>query len=202
MRIKMKKTGALLLSFLLVMLLSVTAFAGSTVKGNTAYITEGTTTVTSNDIPATLQNRLSITTIYVPNSVTSISAGAFTSFPNLETVYIDNYPGGVKVASGALPRGAKIVYTGEKPTTTRTTTTRKSTTTRTTTTESETESETEEEPATKSTDVVVTKVPTPSDAQKEPEKAGFSVGRAVSIGLVALAGVSAVVLLILKFKKR
>lgn len=200
MKTKKSKISALLLSLVLLLCLSVPAFAGSSVSGNTAYITSGTKTVTSNDIPASIVNRVSITTVYVPNSVTRISSGAFTSFSNLETVYIDNYQGGVTIESGAVPSGAKVVYTGEKPTTTtKKTTTKKSTTTTSSTTESETETSTEEE----TSDSVVTKVanPTGTTSAAKETSSGSKQGRSISIGVVTLVGVSAVVLMILKFRK-
>ncbi len=204
MKTKKSKISALLLSLVLVLCLSVPAFAGSSVSGNTAYITSGTKTVTSNDIPASIVNRVSITTIYVPNSVTRISSGAFTSFSNLETVYIDNYQGGVTIESGALPSGAKVVYTGEKPTTTtKKTTTKKSTTTTSSTTESTTESETEPSTEEETSDSVVTKVanPTGTTSAAKEISSGSKQGRSISIGVVTLVGVSAVVLMILKFRK-
>jgi cobalamin biosynthesis Mg chelatase CobN len=205
MKTQKSKISALLLSLLLLLCLSIPAFAGSSVSGNTAYITSGTKTVTSDDIPASIVNRVSITTIYVPNSVTRISSGAFTSFSNLETVYIDNYQGGVTVESGALPSGAKVVYTGEKPTTTRkSTTTKKSTTTTSSTTESTTESETEEPTEEETSDSVVTKVanPTGTTSTTQGTSSGSKQGRSISIGVVTLVGVSAVVLMILKFRKQ
>ncbi len=204
MKTQKSKISALLLSLVLLLCLSVPAFAGSSVSGNTAYITSGTKTVTSNDIPASIVNRVSITTIYVPNSVTRISSGAFTSFSNLETVYIDNYQGGVTIESGALPSGAKVVYTGEKPTTTtKKTTTKKSTTTTSSTTESTTESETEEPTEEETLDAVVTKVanPTGTTSATNTGSSGSKQGRSISIGVVTLVGVSAVVLMILKFRK-
>ncbi len=204
MKTQKSKISALLLSLVLLLCLSVPAFAGSSVSGNTAYITSGTKTVTSNDIPASIVNRVSITTIYVPNSVTRISSGAFTSFSNLETVYIDNYQGGVTIESGALPSGAKVVYTGEKPTTTtKKTTTKKSTTTTSSTTESTTESETEEPTEEETSDAVVTKVanPTGTTSAAKETSSGSKQGRSISIGVVTLVGVSAVVLMILKFRK-
>lgn len=204
MKTKKSKISALLLSLVLLLCLSVPAFAGSSVSGNTAYITSGTKTVTSNDIPASIVNRVSITTIYVPNSVTRISSGAFTSFSNLETVYIDNYQGGVTIESGALPSGAKVVYTGEKPTTTtKKTTTKKSTTTTSSTTESTTESETETSTEEGTSDSVVTKVanPTGTTSAAKETSSGSKQGRSISIGVVTLVGVSAVVLMILKFRK-
>ena len=204
MKTQKSKISALLLSLVLLLCLSVPAFAGSSVSGNTAYITSGTKTVTSNDIPASIVNRVSITTIYVPNSVTRISSGAFTSFSNLETVYIDNYQGGVTIESGALPSGAKVVYTGEKPTTTtKKTTTKKSTTTTSSTTESTTESETEEPTEEETSDAVVTKVanPTGTTSATNTGSSGSKQGRSISIGVVTLVGVSAVVLMILKFRK-
>ncbi len=204
MKSQKSKISALFLSLMLLLCLSVPAFAGSSVSGNTAYITSGTKTVTSNDISASIVNRISITTIYVPNSVTRISSGAFTNFSNLETVYIDNYQGGVTVESGALPSGAKVVYTGEKPTTTRKhTTTKKRTTTTSSTTESTTESETEEPTEEETSDSVVTKVanPTGTTSTTQGTSSGSKQGRTISIGVVTLVGVSAVVLMILKFRK-
>lgn len=204
MKSQKSKISALFLSLMLLLCLSVPAFAGSSVSGNTAYITSGTKTVTSNDISASIVNRISITTIYVPNSVTRISSGAFTNFSNLETVYIDNYQGGVTVESGALPSGAKVVYTGEKPTTTRKhTTTKKRTTTTSSTTESTTESETEEPTEEETSDSVVTKVanPTGTTSTTQGTASGSKQGRTISIGVVTLVGVSAVVLMILKFRK-
>ncbi len=204
MKSQKSKISALFLSLMLLLCLSVPAFAGSSVSGNTAYITSGTKTVTSNDISASIVNRISITTIYVPNSVTRISSGAFTNFSNLETVYIDNYQGGVTVESGALPSGAKVVYTGEKPTTTRKhTTTKKRTTTTSSTTESTTESETEKPTEEETSDSVVTKVanPTGTTSTTQGTSSGSKQGRTISIGVVTLVGVSAVVLMILKFRK-
>ncbi len=203
MKIQKSKISALLLSLLLALCLSVPAFAGSSVSGNTAYITSGTKTVTSSDIPASVVNRISITTIYVPNSVTKISSGSFTSFSNLETVYIDNYQGGVTVESGALPSGAKVVYTGKKTTTTTTKSTTKKTTTTSSTTESTTESETEKTTEEESSDSVVTKVanPTGTTTATKTTSSGSKQGRSISIGVVTLVGVSAVVLMILKFRK-
>ncbi len=204
MKTKKSKISALLLSLVLLLCLTVPAFAGATVSGNTAYITSGTKTVTANDIPTSVINRISITTIYVPNSVTRISSGSFTSFSNLETVYIDNYQGAVTIESGALPSGAKVVYTGEKPTTTtKKSTTKKSTTTTSSTTESTTESETETSTEEETSDSVVTKVanPTGTTVAEKEASSGSKQGRAISIGVVTLVGVSAVVLMILKFRK-
>lgn len=195
-----KKAIVLMLCFVLLISMSIPVFAGGSVSGSTAYISSGTKTVTSGDIPATITNRLAVNTVYVPNSVNSISSGAFTNLPNVKTIYVDNYEGGVNVSSGALPKGATIVYTGEKPTTTsttrRTTTRTRTTTTTTTTTTSSTTESTTEAPSFSA----VTKVATPI-VTEEPTTTSVGVGKYISIAAVALAALLAVALAVLKFKK-
>lgn len=205
-----KRLLAVLFSLIIAITMTIPAFAGGSVSGNTGYISSGTTTVTSSDIPANIWNRLNVTVIYVPDTVTTISAGAFSGLDNLETVYIDNTAGNVTVAAGALPSGAAVVYTGvEEPTVTEApATTRRTyrTTRRTTarTTEATTEETTKEEETTPSETETTTILYTNAvDVETDDTgvNGGSKTGRTVAVALVAAVAVSAVALIVLKLKK-
>lgn len=89
-------------------------------------VPSGTSSIVSNAVKVT---SVFPKTLTIPNSVTSIGSGAFTKYPNLKSVTIDNYPGAVSIASNAFPKGASVVYLREAPTTTTTTTKAATTTT-------------------------------------------------------------------------
>ena len=213
-----KRILSLAICLIMAVCMAVPAFAGGSVSGNTGYISDGTTTVTSSDIPASLLNRMNITTIYVPDSVTTISSGAFSGLDNLQTVYIDNVAGNVSVAAGALPSGASIVYTGvaEEPvtedtqnyTTARQTyrTTRRTTTRRATakaTTEETTEETTKKKKTTTETETELVVYTNVTDVVTDDTgvSSGTKTGRTVAIAAVAVVAVSAVGLVVLKLKK-
>lgn len=204
-----KRLLAVLFSLIIAITMTIPAFAGGSVSGNTGYISSGTTTVTSSDIPANIWNRLNVTVIYVPDTVTTISAGAFSGLDNLETVYIDNTAGNVTVAAGALPSGAAVVYTGvEEPTVTEApATTRRTyrTTRRTTarTTEETTEESTTEETTPSETETTTILYTNAVDVETDDSgvNGGSKTGRTVAVALVAAVAVSAVALIVLKLKK-
>lgn len=79
--------------------------------------------------PNVLVGNNSVYTLTIPATVTNIEAAAFTGCNNLKKVTINNYEGGLKIADGAFPKSAEIVYLQEKPTAPPTTTQQPATTT-------------------------------------------------------------------------
>lgn len=203
-----KRILTILISLVMMLSLILPAFAGGSYSGTTGYISDGTTTVTSSDIPVTIINQYTIQTIYVPSSVRTIESGAFTGFVNLQTVYIDSAQGEVSIATGALPSTASVVYTGTPTTTTKRTTTTQWQTTRrynttrrtTTTTASTTESTTTSTTTTTATQISVYETVTNYDTDTASES-GNKNGTLIAGVAVGIVAISAIAMLILKFKK-
>lgn len=148
MRILSNKTKSLIIAvtaILMAVLYTVPAFAVTVDPSGSIYIPEGTVNVNAGSVYVDPAEYSKVKRVYVPDSARTISAGAFTQYPNLEVVYVDNYQGGVQVSPGATGGNARIVYSEQPPATTATTAapTTTATTTSTTTTSSTTETTTE-----------------------------------------------------------
>ena len=144
MRILSNKTKSLIIAvtaILMAVLYTVPAFAVTVDPSGSIYIPEGTVNVNADSVYVDPAEYSKVKRVYVPDSARTISAGAFTQYPNLEVVYVDNYQGGVQVSPGATGGNARIVYSEQPPATTATTAA--PTTTSTTTTSSTTETTTE-----------------------------------------------------------
>ncbi len=150
MRTLSNKTKSLIIAvtaILMAVLYTVPAFAVTVDPSGSIYIPEGTVNVNSGSVYVDPAEYSKVKRVYVPDSARTISAGAFTQYPNLEVVYVDNYQGGVQVSPGATGGNARIVYSEQPPATTATTaaptTATTTSTTSTTTTSSTTETTTE-----------------------------------------------------------
>ena len=118
-----KSILATLLALLFAFTLAVPAFAAERPNINgEVQIPEDTEVVDEDTIADGPVTRLLVKTVYVPESVTEIKAGAFDNYPNLEEIIITGEEGDVEIEDGAIPEDVTLIYedpeTGETHTAT------------------------------------------------------------------------------------